>query len=184
MKATFHLLALACLWMPVPALSYSQAPALLHEMFQDHAVLQRDEPIPVWGESAAGDRITVSLAESRVETRADAGGHWHALLPAMKAGGPHTLEVRAQSGRMQAVADIFVGDVFLCSGQSNMELPVARSLSAEAEIAAATHDTLRLLSIAHDNAASPLNHFLSPVAWIAASPETVANFSAACYYFA
>jgi sialate O-acetylesterase len=170
--------------MLAPTLSYPRTPALLHDMFQDHAVLQRDEPIPVWGDSAPGDHVTVRVGENRVEVRADASGHWRGVLPAMPAGGPYTLEARAQSGRSQAIADILVGDVFLCSGQSNMEMPVAGALGSEAEIAAAKHDTLRLLSVAHDSAASPLTHFSTPVAWAAASPDTVAKFSAACYYFA
>ena len=71
---------------------------LLHEIFQDHAVLQRDQPIPVWGDSSAGERVSVSIDARTVEARADAAGHWHALLPAMRAGGPYVLTVRSQSG--------------------------------------------------------------------------------------
>src|SRR5579872_5423551 len=110
---------------------------LLHEMFSDHAVLQRDRPIAVWGEASAGDRVTLSLGAASAETRADAGGHWRAALPAQAAGGPYTLTVHAQSGRSQSIADVLLGDVYLCSGQSNMELAVGRALDAADEIAAA-----------------------------------------------
>jgi sialate O-acetylesterase len=157
---------------------------LLHEIFQDHAVLQRDQPIKVWGESNAGDRLSVSIDGSTVEARADASGHWHALLPPMRAGGPYALTVHAQSGASQSIGDILVGDVFLCSGQSNMELPVTRSENAASEIAASKNDRIRLLSVAHTTSPKPLAHFQAPVAWAAAGPDTVGNFSAACYYYA
>jgi len=168
-----------------PALSRDEPQQpLLHEVFKDHAVLQRGRPIPVWGDSVAGDRITLSIGGKTVETHADAAGHWRAAIPAMSAGGPYVLSARAQSGASQAIVDILIGDVFLCSGQSNMELPVLRSQGAEAEIAAASTDTIRLLSVAHDSSASPLRHFMTPVAWTVLSPNTISGFSAVCYYFA
>jgi sialate O-acetylesterase len=168
-----------------PALADAAPPPhLLHEMFQDHAVLQRDRPIPVWGESTAGDRITLSLGAAKFDTRADAAGHWHAALPALPAGGPFTLTVHAQSGRSQSITDVLVGDVYLCSGQSNMELAMTRSLDAAGEIAAATSDTVRLMSVAHVSSAAPLAHFQRPVAWSSVSPDTIREFSAVCYYFA
>ena len=157
---------------------------LLHEIFQDHAVLQRDQPIPVWGDSAAGDRVRVSIGDNTVEARADAAGHWHASLPAMHAGGAYTLNVRTRSGASQSISDVLVGDVFLCSGQSNMEWPVANTLNHAAEIAASTNNRIRVLTVAHANTPAPLTHFQAPVAWTAAGPDTIPNFSAACYYFA
>ncbi len=157
---------------------------LLHEIFQDRAVLQRDQPIPVWGDSSAGERVSVSIDTRTVEARADAAGHWHALLPAMRAGGPYVLTARSQSGAKQVVSDILVGDVFLCSGQSNMELPVTRSENAPNEIAASTNDRIRLLTVAHATSPQALAHFQAPVAWAAAGPNTIGDFSAACYYFA
>jgi sialate O-acetylesterase len=168
------------------AATAAAAPArpLLHEIFSDHAVLQRDRPIPVWGESAAGDRITVTLGLNTVEARADAAGHWHAALPPLSAGGPYELEVRAQSGASQSTADVLVGDVYLCSGQSNMELPVANTLDHAREIADSNNDRIRILTVARTSTAAPLNHFQAPVMWAAAGPDTISNFSAACYYFA
>ena len=160
------------------------APPLLHEIFQDHAVLQRDQPIQVWGEAIAGDRVSVSIDARTVEARADRSGHWHARLPAMHAGGPYVLSVRTQSGASQSINDILVGDVFLCSGQSNMELPVTRTLNYAGEIAHSANDRIRLLSVAHTTSPKPLAHFQTPVAWAAASPDTVGDFSAVCYYFA
>jgi sialate O-acetylesterase len=159
-------------------------PHLLHEMFQDHAVLQRDRSIPVWGEAPAGDRVTLSMGAATLDTRADATGHWRAALPALPAGGPFTLTVRTQSGRSQSITDVLVGDVYLCSGQSNMELAMTRSLDAAGEIAAAKNDRIRLMSVARVSSAAPLAHFQNPVAWTSVSPDSVRDFSAVCYYFA
>jgi sialate O-acetylesterase len=138
----------------------------------------------VWGESAPGDRVSVSIEGSKAEARADAAGHWHAVLPAMPAGGPYALSVHTQSGTSRSISDILIGDVFLCSGQSNMELPVANTLNHANEIAHSANDRIRLLTVAHATSPKPLAHFETPVAWAAASPESIANFSAACYYFA
>lgn len=157
---------------------------LLADIFLDHAVLQRDRPIQVWGEAAAADRVTVSIAANTISTPADASGRWRTALPAMPAGGPYVLSVRTQSGASQAVSDVLVGDVWLCSGQSNMELPVSRSLNAAREISGAANDSIRILSVAHASSPTPLQHFQTPVSWQAAQPNNIADFSAACYYFA
>ncbi len=160
------------------------SPALLHEIFQDHAVLQRGLPIPVWGSANAGDRISVRIDGNAAEARADASGHWRTALPAMRAGGPYSLTARTRSGASQMLTDVLVGDVYLCSGQSNMELPVANSLNAGREIAGSADDAIRLLSVAHAASPTPSDHFQEPVSWAAAGPATVRDFSAACYYFA
>ncbi|HEX3913315.1 MAG TPA: sialate O-acetylesterase [Steroidobacteraceae bacterium] len=162
----------------------AEPPRLLQEIFQDHAVLQRDRPIAVWGESRTGDEIRIYFAGKATAARADGAGRWHAQLPALHAGGPFVLEVHAASGASQSIADVLVGDVYLCSGQSNMQLPVARTLDAAREIAASKNDAIRLLTVAHAGAAKPLAHFQAAVAWVAAAPDSVRDFSAACYYFA
>lgn len=159
-------------------------PSLLDPMFQDHAVLQRDRPIPVWGEAQPRDEVIVSINAAKVRLRADASGHWRTLLPAMSAGGPYSLSVRAQSGASQSVSDLLVGDVWLCSGQSNMELPVSRTLDSEREIARSANDRIRVMTVARANGPVPLERFAKPVVWAAAEPATIRDFSAACYYFA
>ena len=160
------------------------APRLLADVFQDHAVLQRDRPIPVFGSATPGDAVTVTLGSHTVRGTADANGTWRVSLPAQPAGGPHTLTVASTAGATRTITDVMTGDVWLCSGQSNMEWPVSRSLDASGEIARSANDTIRLLSIAHDHGAAPRDHFATPVAWKPASPDTVAPFSATCYYFA
>ncbi|GAA5069148.1 sialate O-acetylesterase [Lysobacter panacisoli] len=160
-----------------------QGTPLLHTMFQDHAVLQREQPIRVYGRAKAGEEVTVALAGKRARARADADGRWSATLPAMKAGGPYTLSASA-AGTTQNVSDVLVGDVWLCSGQSNMELQVWRSLDARAEIAGASSDTIRLLTVPQNGASTPQETFATPVKWTATSPDTIRDFSAACYYYA
>jgi sialate O-acetylesterase len=179
-----HVLSLAvCLTLAAPC---GAAPArpLLDEMFQDHAVLQRDRATPVWGEASPGEELTISLNGARAKAIADARGHWRAQLTAMPAGGPYRLTARTQGGAEQSIADILVGDVWLCSGQSNMQFPVANSLNAAREIAASANDQIRVLSVAHASRPVPLEHFENPIAWAAAGPTTIRDFSAACYYFA
>lgn len=156
---------------------------LLHPLFQDHAVLQRDRPIPVWGNAAPGVTVSVTFAGQLLSTRADGDGHWQATLSPVAVGGPHEMTVRAgQATRI--VRDVLLGDVWLCAGQSNMELPVRRALDADSELAAATQPTIRLLTVPKAAAVTPQSTFAAPVSWQPASPGTVRDFSATCFYFA
>lgn len=179
--------ATACLLlvtlMPLmPASARADEAPLLAAPFGDHAVLQRDRPIPVWGRAAAGARVELDFAGHTTRTRADRDGRWQAQLPAHAAGGPYTLQARS-GDRRQQLDDLLVGDVWLCSGQSNMELPVQRSLDARSEIAGADNPRIRLLQVAKRSAPSPQRDFVQPPAWQAVSPDAVRDFSAACYYF-
>ncbi len=160
-----------------------EAGPLLDPVFQDHAVLQRDAPIRVWGNAGAGEQVTVTLGNGQAAARADASGRWSASLPAMAAGGPYSLKARTVSGRHQAATDVLVGDVWLCSGQSNMELAVARSRNGDFAAATAANDAIRLLTIPHLALPQPASSFDAPIAWQVATPQTVGSFSAACYYF-
>ncbi|WP_313114144.1 sialate O-acetylesterase, partial [Stenotrophomonas indicatrix] len=157
--------------------------ALLHPLFQDHAVLQRDRPIPVWGQATPGAPVSVAFAGRAVSTHAAGDGRWHATLPPAAAGGPYEMSVRSGHAS-QIVRDVQIGDVWLCSGQSNMELPVWRALDAGSEIASATEPGIRLFTVPKAAAVSPQSDFSASVAWRPASPDTVRDFSAACFYFA
>jgi sialate O-acetylesterase len=176
---------------PPPTAQPGVRPALLYELFQDHAVLQRDKPIAVWGEAAAGEVVTLSLQAtptappiSTVRVQADPAGRWRAVLPAMGAGGPFMLAAEGSSGARQSASDVLLGDVFLCSGQSNMEMSVLRSGNSDAEIRGSANNTIRLLSVDHDISPTPLARFRKPVAWKSATPETVPGWSAVCFFFA
>ncbi|MFN3352216.1 MAG: sialate O-acetylesterase, partial [Brevundimonas sp.] len=161
----------------------AQAPTLA-DLFSDHAVLQRDRPISIWGRGKPGARVTVALGDSRVAASVDGDGRWRAELPARPAGGPFALTVTDDGGASDAAEDVMVGDVWLCSGQSNMELPVSRALNAPAVIGASADDGLRLLSVVKDYDPDPQSDFRNPVAWAPAAPDSVAEFSAACFFFA
>ena len=175
-------LVLLCCSAGTHAQDTAQAP-LLHAVFQDHAVLQRDRPIPVWGTAGAGEAVTVTFARQTVTTRAAADGRWRVALRPLAAGGSHTLTVRAGQAT-QVVRDVQMGDVWLCSGQSNMELPVWRALDASSEIASASYPRIRLFTVPQAAAVTPQASFAGATAWKPASPDTVRDFSAACLYFA
>ncbi len=176
--------AVTLLLAATPAFAQSSAAPRLAAIFSDHAVLQRDRPIPVWGDGTPGAALTVELDGRAVRTTADADGRWRVELPAHAAGGPYVLRVRDAAGGEATAGDILVGDVWLCSGQSNMELPVERSLNAPSVIGAAGDDGIRLVTVQKDFDVAPQEAFRNPLAWAAASPASVGSFSAACYYFA
>ncbi|MBX3564311.1 MAG: 9-O-acetylesterase [Sphingomonas sp.] len=166
--------------MPAAALAQG-APPSLHAMFQDHAVLQRDRPIAIWGDAAQGTVVTVAMAGNTAKAIADIDGHWRAELAAMPAGGPYTLSVTGPGGTA-TISDVLVGDVWLCSGQSNMEFQVRGAVNGAAEAAAGSDDRMRLLTVGKNVSASPERQFSAPVSWKRADPESVADFSAACYF--
>src|SRR5690606_6869112 len=145
----------ACVFWILPTSGFSQSSSLLNTVFGDHAVLQRGKPISLWGKAAPGEEITVSLAGDEATVTADSEGKWSVSLPPMEAGGPYALEVRSSGGRSQSINDLLVGDVFFCSGQSNMELQVSRSLNAPSEIRSATNDRIRLLKVTQASATAP-----------------------------
>ena len=176
--AAAALVALAALAAPARA----QAP-LMDALFSDHVVLQRDRPIPIWGRAAAGEEVTVTLSGSTKSVRADANGQWSVRMPELPAGGPHTLTART-ANRLQNADDVLVGDVWLCSGQSNMEWSVRASLDARAEIAASADDNIRQVKIPRASSLVARVAFDAPLEWKIAAPETTGEFSATCYFFA
>jgi len=157
--------------------------SLLNPLFQDHAVVQRDQANPVWGLARPGEALDIAFAGRTIHARADAGGHWEASLPALPAGGPYTLTASSADGS-QTVHDVLVGDVWLCSGQSNMVLQVKRALDARAEVQDASNDRIRMLTVDDVSSVTPLQSIPASDHWLKVTPDTVAEFSAACYFFA
>jgi sialate O-acetylesterase len=176
-----HLAALAAALLATPAAA--QNAPLLHTLFQDHAVLQRDRPIAIWGKAKPGETVQVTLAGKSADVRAARDGSWRAELPAMPAGGPFTLTAAA-GGATQTVSDVLVGDVWLCSGQSNMEWPVAASINGPGEVNNSNDPQTRILTIEHDTAVAPARDFIRPVAWKPVSKDTIGDFSAVCWFMA
>lgn len=163
----------------------SEAPSrLLDEMFQDHAVLQRDRPITIWGVGVPEDEIRVSFNGVEQTTRVDSSGAWKVELAPMPAGGPYTLTASAKGGTSQTISDVLVGDVWLCSGQSNMEMSTSAALNFWGESFTAANDSIRLLTVAKKTSTTPLRSFATPVRWQPTTRESFAQFSATCFYFA
>lgn len=167
----------------LPLTAQAQDKPLLADMFRDHAVFQRDRPILVWGEAKPGETVSLTFGASRVTAVSDAAGRWRAELPPLPAGGPYVLE--AATGAMkQTVSDVMIGDVFLCSGQSNMEWNLKDADGAPELIATSQNDTIRMMTVTKTQAFAPQTHFATPTEWQTASPATTPYWSAVCYTFA
>ena len=160
----------------------AQARVELPLLFSDGAVLQRDQPMRIWGTADAGASVQVDFNGNAVDVVAGSDGRWSATLPAHGAGGPYELKVRSGE-TARVVRDVLVGDVWLASGQSNMEWPVASSDAAEEIIAAAGDVHIRHFKIPKSWSAKP-EHDLVGGSWLPASPQTVGTFSAVGYAFA
>jgi len=152
-------------------------------VFSDHAVLQRDQPITVWGTADAGQALTLTLNGRSVSGKADKNGKWRLQLPAMPAGGPYTLDLAA-AGSAASLKDIMVGDVYLCSGQSNMEFAVRNATNAWATTNNSANPRLRFLNVEKSSALVPQDELKQPTAWKVAGPDTIGDASAVCYFMA
>ncbi len=157
----------------------------LARLFTDHLVLQRDKPIAVYGFGTAGESVSVGFeGEEATKTTVDADGFWIAQLPARGASAkPLALTVRSDQTQLE-LRDILIGDVWFCTGQSNMDFPVCRANDAAREMAAANHATIRLLRVDRISAVDPQADIPGGTGWRVCSPQSVRNFSAVAYYFA
>ncbi len=161
--------------------SFSAVAAVkLPSVIGDHMVLQSGQPVPIWGWDDAGVEVTVTLGHATAKAKAGDDGKWLVKLPAMEAGGPH--EITIVGSDTITVKDVLVGEVWLCSGQSNMEWTVRSSNNPQEEIAAADHPRIRHIKIPHIPAAEPQSDVASS-GWQMCSPETVPHFTAAGYFF-
>jgi sialate O-acetylesterase len=156
---------------------------LLYTTFQDHAVLQRSKPIPVWGLTEPHAKVTVTLAGENASTEADPSGQWKLTLPALPAGGPYQLSAASSAGKSQTVTDIMIGDVYLCSGQSNMEYPVRIVGGYDADMKGAANRSIRLFHVQRFSSGTPRSSFGADASWSVTSPDAVKDFSATCYFF-
>jgi sialate O-acetylesterase len=158
----------------------------LASVFTDHAVLQRDAPIHLWGEASPAEKITITFHGQSIATTASNLGLWEAWLKPEPAGGPFTLTIHGSSELTRS--DLLLGDVWFASGQSNMEMPLAgfppdaHVTNAEQEIAQADLPQVRLLRVEHQASDSPLSGFSG--VWQPCTPATARDFSAVAYFFA
>lgn len=150
-------------------------------IFSDHMVLQRNQRLPIWGRSSPNEKVTVLFRSQSKETRADNQGKWRITLGPETAGGPFDLIVKASNSIV--LHDVLIGEVWICSGQSNMEFALNSSLNAEAEIKMADYPEIRHIKIPHAISTSPKDD-IQPAQWEISSKETAGNFTAVGYFFA
>ena len=167
----------------VPVQAAEKPQLKLHSLFTDHAVLQAGMKVPVWGHAPPGTEVTVSAAGVKASDTADAEGRWKATLPAVNAGGPHTLVVRTDTGQEAKCSDVMFGEVWLASGQSNMVWLLRNTDNGEEAIAAADNRMIRFFQVQRKPTDRPVEQAPGGP-WTISSPDTAPVFSAAAYYFA
>ena len=152
------------------------------QIFRTGAVLQRDTALPVWGTSAANTAVSVTLNDTLRTVESGADGRWRVELPAMPAGGPYTLMVTSGTQTLN-YTNVFVGDVWLASGQSNMEWPLVSADGGAAAAAASNDPLFRQFKVTKGLANEPSNTLPSGSSWAPATPIFAGNFSAVAFYF-
>ena len=171
---------MVCGGLGMSALSVSAEVTLPH-LFSDNMVLQSDCPIPVWGWAAPEETVTVTLAGQTRFTKAGADRRWQVVLPYLRKEGPLELTVKGSSGSTHAFKNVLLGEVWLCSGQSNMDMPIGNLNIRDQEARAADYPNIRQFLVERVLAKTPQTNCNGR--WVACSPKTVWEFSAASYYF-
>ena len=149
-----------------------------NSLFSDGAVLQQGIPIPVWGKANEGEKVTVQL-NAQTATTVAKDGKWMVRLTPQSAGGPYTLSISGEN--TVTVKNVMVGEVWICSGQSNMAFNMRRDFNAAEEIPKATYPKLRMFTVGQKTAIAP--ETLAKGTWTECSPQAAPNFSAVGYYF-
>lgn len=173
-KQYFLLIGLLCL-----AISL-QAKVVLPKIFADNMVLQRNSTIPVWGWAKANEKVVVIFNKQTKATKADKSGKWIIRLDAENAGGPFELTIKGEN--IIQIKNVLVGEVWICSGQSNMEWTVGQSLNAKYEIATSNNPFIRHIKVSRDMNSLPIDDFKEGE-WKVCDSSTVADFSAIGYFF-
>lgn len=155
----------------------------LAAVFGEHMVLQRDQPLQLWGRGRAGSGVTVALGGLKGQGQVAADGRWRVTLPGtLPAGGPHELRVDGEGASLR-VADVWLGDVWLCGGQSNMAWPLDQSMGGAEEVARADLPWLRQLRVPNRASLQPQED-IAPAPWVVARPGASGEFSAVGWFFA
>jgi sialate O-acetylesterase len=165
---------------PLLVSSSARADVKLASLFAEHVVLQQGVPLPVWGTAGADEQVTVTVAGQSAQATADEKGKWVAKLPALTAGGPHTLVAKGKNE--VKVGDVMVGEVWIASGQSNMEWQVRNGSATAQEIASANMPGLRMFTVTKAVTSKPAKDVTG--AWAVCTPQSVGTYSAVAYWFA
>ncbi len=164
--------AIACTLLPANV----RLPAVL----ADHMVIQRDRPVHLWGRSSPGETVSVEFHGNSATVVASAIGTWGVYLPPVKAGGPFEITIKGENSI--TLADVLVGDLWVASGQSNMEFPLSGAVNGAEEVASATYPAMRLFHVEHRVASYPLDD-VEAHGWQPCTRESAAEFSAVAYFF-
>jgi sialate O-acetylesterase len=157
-----------------------RADVTVHPLFSDHAVLQKSAKVPIWGWADPGEKVRVSIDGTTAETQADTAGKWRLDLNlADKPQGPFSLVVEEKN--TLTIRDVVIGEVWVCSGQSNMEMVLAHTLGAKEEIANSANPLLRHFAIAKNASTNPQEKVSGR--WVVADPATSGGFTAVGYWF-
>jgi sialate O-acetylesterase len=172
----------------VLAASQGRADVKPHALFTDGMVLQRGMECPIWGTAAPGEEISAELRTPREAVKcavlkADSNGKWKAKLPiaTIEAGGPYTVIIKGKN--TITLKDVYVGEVWVCSGQSNMEWQLQNSHNGKEAIAKAKNPNIRLFTVPKNTSDRPLTEFKGQPKWQECNPDTVKTFTAVGYYF-
>lgn len=171
--------------------SVASAQIVLPKILSSHMVVQRDLPVHVWGMAAPGEQVTVAFRGQARSTTAGERGLWSLYLPSGSAGGPFEMTIQgtaasaANAGAPQTITleDVLAGDVWVASGQSNMEFEMRKAATADRDLPTAANDRIRLLLVKRSAAPYPLDD-IDTKGWNASSPECARDFSAVAWYFA
>jgi sialate O-acetylesterase len=156
-----------------------RAEVRLPSIISDNMVLQQGMKVRIWGNAAAGERVTVTFDKKSSNTVADAQGGWQIWLGPLKAGGPFELTVKGTN--VLTIKNVLVGEVWVCSGQSNMEWPLVNTVGGPEAVAQANHSEMRLFTVTHQTSAQPLTDLQGH--WVVTTPDEAAHFSAVGYFF-
>lgn len=159
----------------------SNANVKLPLLFNDGMVLQRNKSIPIWGWATANEKVEIHFKKQIVKTKADKDGKWTVNLKAEKAGGPFELVVIGNN--TITLKNVLVGEVWICSGQSNMEFTVKQAMNAAQEINDADYPMIRQFLVEKEVSSTPKEH-LKSAKWEVCNPATAGNFTAVGYFFA
>jgi sialate O-acetylesterase len=165
----------------IPVISYSQV--RLPKLISDGMVLQRDTNVKIWGWASAGEKITIQFIGSTYHTTANSNGEWEVMLPELKAGGPYVMQINASNST--AINDILVGDVWVCSGQSNMQFSMRGLVSIYPDdIENSENQFIRQFMVSQGFSLIGRGTDYRSGRWQYADPKNVLNFTAAGYFFA
>jgi sialate O-acetylesterase len=159
----------------------ARAEVTLPALITEHMVVQRALPVHLWGRAMPGEVVSVDFRGKTGKVATDAFGRWSVYLPPGEAGGPFEMTIRG-GGNAISLKDVLVGDVWVASGQSNMEFPLNEARNAGSEIAAARYPKIRLLHVERKASEYPLDDIVARP-WAECTPESVQNFSAVAYFF-